>query len=81
MRIAACFYINTLICEEIELRVQGMMKTQISGSSEMRTAARADKLLMDFLSATGWGKKENQFKAMNCNVLEVIGLVRKRVLI
>lgn len=34
---------------------------------------------MDFLSSTDW--KINQFEVMNCNMLEVIGLVRKKVLI
>lgn len=47
----------------------------------MQTASHTDKLLMDFLSSADWKKKNNQFEVMNCNMLEVIGLVRKRVLI
>lgn len=53
------------------------MKFQIGDSTEMQTASHTDKLLMDFLSSTDWKKK--QFEVMNCDMLEVIGLVRQKM--
>lgn len=56
-----------------------MMKMQIGTNTEIQMVSHTDILHMDFLSSTDW--KKNTFEVMNCNMLEVIGLVRKRVLI
>lgn len=50
------FTSTTLICEETELGVRRMMKTQIGGNTDMQIAFHTDKLLMDFLSSTDWEK-------------------------
>lgn len=58
MRIAACFYVNTLVYDEIGLRVRRRMRTQIGGGTEKPTASHTDKRLMGFLSSTDWKNKQ-----------------------